>query len=129
MDSVEDKIKIKGTPFDKKVTINAVARRNICRVTAMDTDEYDLIISGFYEDDNGVNWVQGVNISDLVDGVEDADLSNVIIKTEDISVIEYSDRSVYDVKMTDKQASSIMHRTDRIVKEAKEIVFGERDNL
>lgn len=124
-DVVEEKIKIKGTPFEKRVTINAVARRNICRIVVNDLEEYDLIISGFYEDEEGVNWVQGVNISDLIDGAETADLSNIIIKTNDISVIEYSDLSVYDVKMTDKQASSIMHRTDRIVKEAKEIVFNK----
>ena len=124
-DVVEERIKIKGTPFEKRVTINAVARRNICRIVVNDLEEYDLIISGFYEDEDGVNWVQGVNISDLIDGAETADLSNLIIKTNDISVIEYSDLSVYDVKMTDKQASSIMHRTDRIVKEAKEIVFNK----
>lgn len=124
-DVVEERIKIKGTPFEKRVTINAVARRNICRIVVNDMEEYDMIISGFYEDDEGVNWVQGVNISDLIDGAETADLSNLIIKTNDISVIEYSDLSVYDVKMTDKQASSIMHRTDRIVKEAKEIVFNK----
>lgn len=124
-DVVEERIKIKGTPFEKRVTINAVARRNICRIVVNDMEEYDIIISGFYEDEEGVNWVQGVNISDLVDGAETADLSNLIIKTNDISVIEYSDLSVYDVKMTDKQASSIMHRTDRIVKEAKEIVFNK----
>lgn len=124
-DVVEERIKIKGTPFEKRVTINAVARRNICRIVVNDLEEYDLIISGFYEDEDGVNWVQGVNISDLIDGAETADLSNLIIKANDISVIEYSDLSVYDVKMTDKQASSIMHRTDRIVKEAKEIVFNK----
>lgn len=124
-ETIEDQIKIKGTPFEKKVTINAVARRNICRIVVNDMEEYDMIISGFYEDEDGVNWVQGVNISDLIDGAEVADLSNIVVRTNDISVIEYSDLSVYDVKMTDKQASSIMHRTDRIVKEAKNIVFNK----
>ena len=112
-------IRVQGDPWRRLVTLKSIARRNICSVRVGD-ESFDIIISAVYVDKNDVEWLQGVNVSDIVDNVSSPDLSNILFKTTNISYLEFKDMAIYHLDLLAHQASSIMQRTDKIVRFAKD---------
>lgn len=116
---MEIDLRVQDSPWNRRIMMSTISRRNICRVL-VDGEEHDLIISAIYVDKDGIEWLQGVNVSDIVDKIPDPNMSNIIVQISKVELIEFKDKTVYDLELTADQASSIMRRTDKIVRLARD---------
>lgn len=117
-------IEILTSPFITKAMLGSIARRVVFSIKTVDGSIVKLVISSIYIDDaTGERTIQGIEIQD--DITSSRYLPNVLIYFKNVSYIRFSEDTVYKHKeLTEEQASSVMHRTDKLVTLAKEIIFG-----
>lgn len=119
----EDVLEIEDSPFNRRTILGSIARRSVFDVRTVDGTDLKLVIAAIYvEPDLGKRMLQCIDMSE--EFLENDYIPDIILDTSNISFMRSSDVRVYDMSISKDQASSIMHRTDKIAKYAKNVIFG-----